>query len=197
VRSVPTLVVVIGHVDEHLPDLGVAREPPQVGREVWYRLTDAGRDLDPVIDALMLWGIEHARQPPAPGEPVHPEPAMIGTKVWLNRYGGTQTDGLVWLRTFPGEDYYTLRFTDGGWGLTRGRADSAAVTVVATPENWATFLTSPRAGRRMPTKAISLEGSRAELRRFARSFAAQAEAKKPEFPRSVIPGGKAFSRACA
>ena len=43
----------------------VTRESPEVGREVWYRLTGPGRDLEPVIDALTLWGIEHARQPRA------------------------------------------------------------------------------------------------------------------------------------
>src|SRR5437764_4756011 len=43
----------------------VVRESPAVGgREVWYRLTNAGRDLGPVVDALTLWGIEHAREPP-------------------------------------------------------------------------------------------------------------------------------------
>jgi DNA-binding HxlR family transcriptional regulator len=151
----------------------VSRQPPERGREVWYRLTEAGRDLEPVIDALTLWGIEHAREPPVPGEPVHPEPAMIGAKVWLNRFGGTQTEGLVWVWSFSAEDHYALRFGDGKWELTRGREDSAAVTVVATPESWATFLTSPRASRRLPTKDIVLEGSRGELRRFAKAFAAK------------------------
>jgi DNA-binding HxlR family transcriptional regulator len=158
----------------HLEAAGVvAREPPMAGRQVWYRLTEAGQDLEPVIDALTLWGIEHARQPPEPGEPVHPEPAMTGTKVWLNRYGGTQTEGLVWLWMFPGEDHCALRFTNGRWELSRGQEGSAAVTVVATPERWATFLTSPRASRRLPTNDISLQGSRAELRRFASAFAAK------------------------
>jgi DNA-binding HxlR family transcriptional regulator len=158
----------------HLEAAGVvAREPPNRGREVWYRLTDAGRDLEPVIDSLTLWGIDHALQPPGPREAVHPEPTMTGTKVWLNRYGGTHSEGLAWLWSFPGEDYYTLRFTDGRWQLTRGREDSAALTVVATPESWGTFLTSPRDGRRLPTKDISLEGSRTALRRFAKAFGAQ------------------------
>jgi DNA-binding HxlR family transcriptional regulator len=169
----------------HLEAAGVVtREPPERGREVWYRLTNAGRDLEPVIDALTLWGIEHARQPPTPGEPVHPEPAMIGTKVWLNRQGATQPDGLVWLWSFPGEEHYTLRYIDGSWELTRGRDDSGAVTVVATPASWATFLTSPRARRRLPTKDISLEGPRAGLKRFAKTFAAKHAPASPSRRRS-------------
>jgi hypothetical protein len=98
---------------------------------------------------------------------------MIGTKVWLNQYSAPQAEGLVWLWSFPGEDHYALRFTGRGWELTRGWEDSPDVTVVATPERWAMFLTSPKAGRRLPTKDVTLEGSRAELRRFAKAFGAQ------------------------
>jgi DNA-binding HxlR family transcriptional regulator len=164
----------------HLEAAGVvAREPSERGREVWYRLTEAGRDLEPVIDALALWGIDHARRPPAPGEPVHPVPAMIGTKVWLNRDRATQPDGLVWLWSFPGDDHYALRFTNGRWDLTRGRDASATVTIVAPPESWARFLTSPRTGRRLPTEDIRLEGRLAGLRRFAKTFAAELAPASP------------------
>jgi DNA-binding HxlR family transcriptional regulator len=76
----------------------IAREPPQAGREVWYRLTEAGRDLGPVIDALTLWGIKHAREAPLAGEPVHAEPVMTGTKAWLNAYAPKAPDGLAWGR---------------------------------------------------------------------------------------------------
>jgi DNA-binding HxlR family transcriptional regulator len=151
----------------------ITRHPPQTGREVWYRLTEAGRDLAPVIDALTLWGIEHAREAPLAGEPVHPEPLMTGTKVWLNAYAPKAPDGLAWVWRFPADDYYTLRFTAGAWELARGRADPAAVTVAATHEAWAGFLTTPRAKRRLPTRQISLEGSQAQRERFAKAFAAK------------------------
>ena len=49
------------------------RQPAESGNEVWYRLTDAGRDLGPAIDELAFWGIEHAREPPRADEPVHGE----------------------------------------------------------------------------------------------------------------------------
>src|SRR3954447_8920886 len=38
----------------------VVREQPSSGREVWYSLTEAGRDLEPVVEALVHWGLEHA-----------------------------------------------------------------------------------------------------------------------------------------
>jgi DNA-binding HxlR family transcriptional regulator len=149
----------------------VVRDPP-AGREVWYRLTDAGLDLAPAIDALALWGIEHALEPPQPGEPVHPEPVMVGTKVWLNRYGAPPARSLTWVWHFSGDDSYALRFDEGEWKLAHDRPGASAVTVVASVEAWARFLTTPRQRRRLPREDIRLEGRRADVERFAKAFAA-------------------------
>jgi DNA-binding HxlR family transcriptional regulator len=151
----------------------VVREPPTTGREVWYRLTDAGRDLGPAIDALTLWGIEHARERPRPGEPITPVPVMLGTKVWLNRYADPPHPPIAWVWCFPPDDNYTLRSTRGVWELARGRARAAAVTVEATPEAWAGFLTAPRGSRRLPRKDIRLHAPRSEAKDFVNAFAAQ------------------------
>jgi DNA-binding HxlR family transcriptional regulator len=158
-----------------LEDAGIVeREPAESGREVWYRLTDAGLALGPTIDALTLWGIEHGRQRPAEDEPVPSESAMIGTKVWLMRFGPPPRDGLTWVWRFPAEDHYTLRAEHGEWELTRGAREGAAVTVEATRRAWAGFLTSPRETRRLPNEEIRLEGAKAQVRSFAKAFAAQA-----------------------
>jgi DNA-binding HxlR family transcriptional regulator len=151
----------------------VERELPERGREVWYRLTDAGYDLEPTIDELTFWGVEHAREPPRPDEAVPSETAIVGTKVWLNRYGSAPADGLIWVWRFPGDDYYSLRARNGRWEAMRGREEGAAVTVEATQDDWATFLTTPREKRRLPTKGIRFEGSRAEIRRLAKAFKAE------------------------
>ena len=155
----------------------IEREPAATGKEVWYRLTDAGRALGPAIDELTFWGIEHAKDPPRADEPVHCEAAMIGTKVWLNKYSSAPQEGLVWVWRFPGEDSYSLRAKDGAWELTRGEQEGAAVTVDARQEDWAVFLTTPRERRRLPTKEIGLDGSKAEVKRFIKSFAAKAAAR--------------------
>src|SRR5262245_32742883 len=151
----------------------IEREPAETGKEVWYRLTDAGLDLEAAIDELTFWGIEHAREPPRPDEPVHSDAAMIGTKVWLNRYGPAPADGLVWVWRFPGDDYYTLRAANGAWELSRAREEDAAVTVDSTQAAWAAFLTTPRERRRLPSDAIRLEGTRSEIRKFAKAFKAK------------------------
>jgi DNA-binding HxlR family transcriptional regulator len=141
---------------------GIVVREPLAGREVRYRLTDAGLALGPVVDALALWGIEHALEPPRHSEPVHPDPAMIGTKVWLDRFSAPPARPLAWVWRFPGGDPHTLRFDGAEWRLARGDSAAAAVTVVATPEAWARFLTSPRSGRRLPLDDVQLKGRRAD-----------------------------------
>jgi DNA-binding HxlR family transcriptional regulator len=155
----------------------VEREPAESGNEVWYRLTDAGRDLGPAIDELTFWGIVHAKQPPRADEPVHGEAAMIGTKVWLNKFSSAPPDGLVWSWRFRGEDSYRLLAGDGVWELTRGGQEGAAVTVGASSEDWAVFLTTPRERRRLPTKGVRLEGSKSEVKRFLKAFGAKPAAR--------------------
>ena len=152
----------------------VEREPAESGNEVWYRLTEAGRDLGPAVDELTFWGIVHARQPPRAGEPVHSEATMIGTKVWLNKLSSAPPDGLVWSWRFPGQDSYSLLAKDGAWELTRGEQEGTAVTVDATTEDWAVFLTTPRERRRLPSKSVRLEGSKSEVKKFVKAFGAKA-----------------------
>jgi DNA-binding HxlR family transcriptional regulator len=149
----------------------IVREPPTAGREVWYRLTEAGSELGPIVEALTLWGIEHALEQPRSGEPAHPVAVMIGTKVWLGRYGSRPRPRIVWSWRFPGDESYTLRLTDGIWILTRGEADSANVSVETTPERWAWFLTTPRGSRRL-TRGVRLLGEPASIAEFAEAFAA-------------------------
>jgi DNA-binding HxlR family transcriptional regulator len=155
----------------------VERQPAAIGNEVWYRLTDAGRDLGPAIDELTFWGIEHAKEAARADEPVHGEAAMIGTKVWLNKFSSAPPDGLVWFWRFQGEDSYSLRAKGGTWELTRGEQEGAAVTVEATAADWAVFLTTPRERRRLPTRTVRLEGSKAALTRFVKAFGAKSAAR--------------------
>jgi DNA-binding HxlR family transcriptional regulator len=151
----------------------IEREPAEIGKEVWYGLTDAGLDLESAIDELTFWGIQHAKEPPRPDEPVHSDAVMVGTKVWLNQYGPAKADGLVWVWRFPDEDHYSLRTANGTWVLSRAEEEGAAVTVDATQAAWATFLTTPREKRRLPANGITLEGKRSELKRFANAFKAE------------------------
>jgi DNA-binding HxlR family transcriptional regulator len=150
----------------------VMRELPTTGREVWYQLTEAGRDLEPVVDALTLWGIEHAFEPVRAGEPVHHAPVMIGTKVLLSGHAGQLRGPVVWTWHFPGNDDYTIRYEKAGWTLARGDAEAADLVVETTLEAWARFLTA-RGARTLPRRDIHLSGKSAAIRQFAKAFAAE------------------------
>ena len=149
----------------------IARESPTTGREVWYRLTEAGRDLKPVVDSLTLWGVEHAREQPRAEERVDPVPVMIGTKVWLGRYAGPPTRPVVWLWRFPAAEAYALTFHGGAWMLSRGEAESPSVIVETTPERWARLLTTPKDSRRI-TRDVRLLGQPEAIDEFREAFVA-------------------------
>jgi DNA-binding HxlR family transcriptional regulator len=149
----------------------VVREEPAAGREVWYRLTEAGEELRPVVDALGAWGFRYSDGPPRPGESVHPDHVMLANKVWLNRRPPKSRKPVVWSWRF-GEEGYTLRFDGSAWDLERGESEGAAVTVVATPEAWARFLTTPPDARRLPVDGVEIEGTAAAVKAFARAHEA-------------------------
>lgn len=74
---------------EALRELEVAgiieREEQSGHREVWYRLTEAGEDLRPVVEAMKEWGLKHAMRPPLPGEVVHPDLEIWATFLAVKR----------------------------------------------------------------------------------------------------------------
>ncbi|MGH7447146.1 MAG: winged helix-turn-helix transcriptional regulator, partial [Longimicrobiales bacterium] len=68
-----------------LEEAGIVEQDRQPGRrEVRYRLTPAGQDLGPAVEALLLWGVEHGATPPLPDEPVRAAHVLNGTRVALN-----------------------------------------------------------------------------------------------------------------
>ncbi|SRR6266536_4383003 len=155
----------------------VERDRPRGRREVWYRLTEAGRDLGPVVDALTLWGIQHGAPAVRPGEPVRPEHVMNGAKVWLTWRQARPRTPVIWVWRFPAEDPYTLRFDGTAWQLTRGDAQADAhVVVQTTPAAWAGFLTTPPPHRRLPDPGIHLTATPAARADFAAAFDASPRA---------------------
>jgi DNA-binding HxlR family transcriptional regulator len=151
----------------------VTREPPTSGREVWYRLTEAGQRLQPAIEALIFWGQQFAFERPLPREGAHSVSSMIGTKVWLNGQPKPRAKSLVWVWRLEGEGAYTMRFTGGTWELAQGAADPADVVVDTSATHWANFFTSPKESRTLPGPNLGLTGSRAALATFARIFRAK------------------------
>src|SRR4029450_11994741 len=150
---------------------GVVMREPAAGREVWYQLTKAGRDLEPVVDALTLWGIEHAFEALRAGEPVHGARIMTGPKVFFIGHVGQLRGRVVWSWHFPGNDNYTIRYEEGVWTLARGDAEGPDLVVETTLGAGARLL-GPRGARTPPRRDIALSGKPAAIRQFAKAFAA-------------------------
>jgi DNA-binding HxlR family transcriptional regulator len=161
---------------ERLRDLHAAgiveREREEGRREVWYELTPSGRDLESIVDALTLWGIEHALDGPRPGEPVSPDHVMQGSRVWLNTHGEKPSGPVVWLWRFGALGDYTLRFDGVAWALARGGAGDVDLSIEATPDAWARFLTAPPELRTLSHSRIRLTAADpSRHQEFTRAFA--------------------------
>ena len=117
-----------------LEDTGIViadREPGR--REVWYRLTPAGADLGPVIDALGWWGLRHAWRWPQAGEPLHAEHLLRSVTQAIDLASGDHGPAR-WHFRLDGGDY--LVESDGHqWSLAAGTPSAPAdVTITATTQ---------------------------------------------------------------
>ncbi len=123
-----------------LEDDGIVTADRQPGRrEVWYRLTPAGAELGPVIDALSWWGLRHAWRWPQAGEPLHAE-HLLRAAIQAIDLGTGHHEQARWHFRLDGADY--LAESDGcQWSLTaKGPSTPADVTITATTHSLASLI---------------------------------------------------------
>ena len=157
---------------------GIVERDSQPGRrEVWYRLTDQGRDLAPVIQGLLVWGFDHALRPPQPGEAINPEQTLYAMAAYLNSRGIKAPQPVHWRLEDTESGSYSLFFNGERW-RTKGAPDDAPDVVVrATREAWGRFIASPRTERRVDE--LDLTGDRSRVREFLDIFLTAEEATVP------------------
>jgi DNA-binding HxlR family transcriptional regulator len=123
-----------------LEDAGIVAADRERGRrEVFYRLTPAGADLEPVIDALGWWGLRHEWRWPQDGEPLHAEHLLRTVTQAIDRTADDH-EPARWHFRLDGADY--LVENDGRqWSLTAGAPPARAdVTITATTQALAAFI---------------------------------------------------------
>jgi DNA-binding HxlR family transcriptional regulator len=138
----------------------------------WYRLTPRGQALSPVIDALLVWGMDHALGAPRPGEVIHPGRAMDAAVHYLDRRGVRPARAATWVLRFGDDRSYTLRFDGARWSRQRGEAP-ADVAVAMSPEEWVAFLAADPDERLRRLRARRAEGRPERLRELAAAFGAR------------------------
>ena len=144
----------------------IEREQRQDRREVWYKLTPAGQELRPVIEALWSWCLRYAMRPPLPGEVVHPESAVGTMTVSLNNRGRKLSQPRNWLFNFTTGGPYTLSYNAERWSAKEGEVENPDVTIVTSPEAWAAFLAVKRDERRKLAKTMQIDGTPEHIKEF-------------------------------
>ena len=157
---------------------GIVERHQEPGRrEVRYELTEKGRDLAPVLEALVAWGLKYERHPLAPEEAAHAEHLIPGLTVALNGVAPKPAGRRLWRFDFSDPvRSFALAFDGKHWALAEngGRPD---VVVSTTPRAWADFVTGPPSRRRLPSREIQLEGESSRVAEFADTFQAGAVAR--------------------
>jgi DNA-binding HxlR family transcriptional regulator len=155
-----------------LQDAGIVVADREAGRrEVWYRLTPAGEDLAPSIEALFLWGLRHARRPPAPGERVHPEHLLKALRIVLGQTAPPPRP-LAWHVVLVDNRPNALVFDGDTWTLTPHLDDATPdVTITASTEAWTRFLMAPARDRASLPPGIELAGTPRAVEQFLRLLA--------------------------
>jgi DNA-binding HxlR family transcriptional regulator len=156
---------------------GIVERDSQPGRrQVWYRLTPAGRDLSPIVDALAIWGERYTRGAPGPGEVVHPDRLMRVLTLSLNQKGKGLARPATWLMQFP-QGHYSLTFNGQDWSSGRAEGSKADLTITTTPEIWATIFSVPRSERGRFSQALRLDGAWDRVEEFRHLFGMQNQEK--------------------
>lgn len=139
----------------------VDREPGR--REVWYRLTPAGEELAPAVEALFMWGLRHARRPTTPGEKVHPEHLLKALRILLARTTPPRHP-LVWHIDFADDGAYTLAYDGTTWTLTRGFTGTTPdVSITTSRDAWTRHLMTPAPDRPSAPPGVELVGHRQQI----------------------------------
>jgi DNA-binding HxlR family transcriptional regulator len=138
----------------------VQRHQEEGRREVWYELTPKGRDLAPLLEALLAWGLKYERRPLADDEAAHAEHLVAGIAVALNELAPKPPRRRVWRFEFE-DDAFTLAFDGTRWSVD-GDGRAPDVVVSSTARALAAFVAQPREGRRLPPEIrVSGEPERA------------------------------------
>lgn len=140
-------------------------------RGVWYRLTPKGQALEPVFDALLVWGMDHALGRPRWAEAVHPGRAMDAIVRYLAHRRPRGTGRTTWVFRFGDDRSYTIRFDGARWTRQRGEVAAAADVIVQTsPDEWVKFVSADVEGRRRWLRKRRAKGTRQRLDELATAF---------------------------
>jgi DNA-binding HxlR family transcriptional regulator len=150
----------------------VERRTGPKGRTLGYRLTTAGRDLEPVVQALGEWGVTWSFTDPRPEE-LDPDLLIV----WIARHVDREqlpADRTVVKFEFrnPTKRYWmVLEPSDVSVCLQHPGFDVDLEVIVDTATLYRVYLGRAELGEAMRTRSLTVSGPRALQRAFGRWFA--------------------------
>jgi DNA-binding HxlR family transcriptional regulator len=154
----------------------VERDQQEGRREVWYRLTEKGRELAPVLSALAVWGMDHAMRPATPDDAFYPEQYMMGLVNYLIRKRIRPDQPLTWQFRF-GATPWMLSYQGERWRSRAGEAE-ADLAISGAPDDWTALLVAPRAERAPALDAMTYDGPKHRITEFRRIMSGPLPARR-------------------
>ena len=134
-------------------------------RDAWYQLTPVGISLAPVVEALAIWGGQHAMGPPKPGEFVHPDLLIYGFTRDFNRREKRFSKKTHWFIQFP-KATYTVSYSGKKWSQHGGEEGDPDLVITTSPETWGRLMTTPRKERNLILREMTIQGKPEHVREF-------------------------------
>jgi DNA-binding HxlR family transcriptional regulator len=152
----------------------IDRDEEEGRREVWYRLAPAGEALRPVIEELLIWGVEYAPLP-GPGDTVNPRRGANSTVAILNRRTVKPAQPTTWALRLSNEGTPSIRFNGERWSrVPEGDPASVDLTIETDPSTWISLLRSHNDDRDAYLRQVRLTGDSAHTEEFVRLLSAHA-----------------------
>jgi DNA-binding HxlR family transcriptional regulator len=172
-----------------LEEAGIVAREAAGAREVWYRLTPKGEALAPVVEELIVWGVDHALRSPSPGEVIHPGRATDAFLTYLNRRGVRLAHPVTWVIRLAGVGTFAIRYDGARWAREHEPGDGPGdsdVVVSSAPDAWVRFLTGTLEERRCWLDEVRVIGAAESVEEFIRTLGRPAAPASPPSPRLVI-----------
>jgi len=147
----------------------VERESEEGRREVRYCLTEKGKGLIPVIEALTAWSVENIMRAPLPGETIYPEHMMSLGSFYHNKHGLRLSQPVKWTVDFGARGVFTISFDGEQWSTQPIDTPDADVRVETTPETWAALLARPKDEQQRLLATMRISGEPARVNEFLAS----------------------------
>ena len=146
---------------------------PSPARASAYRLTPAGRELEPAIMALARWGLRWTLGEPEPDDVFRPDWAVLAMHAVFDEDAARGVEETYELRV--GDDVLHARVYEGAVEAAQGPAQAPDLALTTDADTFleiaAGRLTFAQAARQ---KRLTVHGDPEALRRFSRIFPRQA-----------------------